>query len=67
MMTEYRSWLEARLAFYADAVRRHSGVGTYQNNLAVWQHSADALRDALAEFDRLHGANGAGLLLQSTR
>lgn len=57
MMMEYRDWLERRVAFYTDAMHRHSGVGTYQSNLPEWQHRADALRDALAEFDRMRGAN----------
>ncbi|MBV9758458.1 MAG: hypothetical protein JO047_15530 [Alphaproteobacteria bacterium] len=56
-MTDYRSWLEGRVAFYTDAVHRHCGVGPYQGNLPEWQHRADALRDALAEFDRMRGAN----------
>jgi hypothetical protein len=56
-MLEYRAWLEERVAFYAEAVRRHRGVGCYQDSIPAWQLKADTLREALAEFDRMRGAN----------
>jgi hypothetical protein len=62
MLMEYRAWLEQQVASYTDAVHRHRGVGTYQNNLPEWQHRADALRDALTELDRMRRANGAASL-----
>jgi len=58
---EFRAWLEGRVAFYADAAHRHRGVGFYQGNLPEWQHRAHALREALAEFDRMRGANAPAL------
>jgi hypothetical protein len=64
-MMEYRTWLEDRVAFYVDAVHRHRGVGIYQGNLPVWQLKADTLREALAEFDRMRGANTPALLVHA--
>ena len=65
-MMEYRAWLEGRVAFYTDAVHRHRGVGIYQGSLPEWQDRADALREALAEFDRMRGANTPAMLVGST-
>jgi hypothetical protein len=61
-MLEYRAWLEERVAFYAEAVRRHRGVNCYQDSVTVWQLKVEALREALAEFDRLRGADTPALL-----
>lgn len=62
IMMEYRAWLEERVASYTDAVHRNRGVGVYQRNLPEWQHRAEALSEALAEFDRMRGGNGPAAL-----